>query len=106
MNKIYYVYIVHCSDGSFHTAVTENLEPSVREHNTGADTESYTFSRRQVRLLYHALFHDNKKAEEFRDHLVSWTPDRLQALATGRWNEPAILSACIKASGHKFYGTK
>jgi putative endonuclease len=106
MNKVFYVYVILCSDGSFHTAVTENLERSIREHNTGGDAADYAYARRPVRLLYHALFHDREKALEFKEHLTSWPADKLQDLICGRWNDPVILSTCRNASGHKFYGVK
>jgi putative endonuclease len=35
MNKIsvYYVYILECSDGSYYTGQTKNLEIRIKEHN-------------------------------------------------------------------------
>jgi putative endonuclease len=106
MNKVFYVYVILCSDGSFHTAVTENLERSVREHNSGSDATDYAYARRPVRLLYHALFYELEKALEFNKHLSAWPPDKVQALISGQWNDPVMLSVCRNASGHKFYGMK
>lgn len=33
--KIYYVYIVKCSDNSYYTGFTNDLEKRINEHNDG-----------------------------------------------------------------------
>ena len=38
-----YVYIVECSDGSFYTGVTNNLDRRIAEHNEGEYTKAYTY---------------------------------------------------------------
>ncbi|MGV0965422.1 GIY-YIG nuclease family protein [Empedobacter falsenii] len=48
MRKIYYVYIIKCSDNSYYVGVTNNLQKRINEHNDGIDSMSYTFSRRPV----------------------------------------------------------
>ena len=46
-----YCYIVECSDGSFYTGWTTNLEKRVAAHNAGRGSR-YTRLRRPVRLVY------------------------------------------------------
>ena len=54
--KIYYVYILKCSDDSFYTGITNNIERRINEHNSGYNEESYTYSRLPVELVYYEEF--------------------------------------------------
>jgi len=47
----YFVYIVKCSDGSYYTGVTSNLEKRIAEHNSGT-IKGYTSDRLPVNLVY------------------------------------------------------
>lgn len=48
--KYYYTYIVECSDGSFYTGMTNDLERRMNEHNAGNKPDSYTYDKRPVIL--------------------------------------------------------
>ena len=56
--ETYYVYVLLCSDGSFYTGITNNLEYRIAQHGYGEDRKCYTFSRRPLTLVYAADFHD------------------------------------------------
>ena len=45
------LYIVECSNGSFYTGITTDVERRIREHNAGKASR-YTRSRRPVRLMH------------------------------------------------------
>ena len=47
----WWVYIVKCSDGTFYTGVSNNLEARIKKHNSGEGAK-YTQSRRPVELVY------------------------------------------------------
>jgi len=47
----WFVYIVHCADGTLYTGITNNVQRRIHAHNTGKGAK-YTKSRRPVRLLY------------------------------------------------------
>jgi putative endonuclease len=47
----WFVYIIECSDGSFYTGITNNLERRQQQHNDGTASR-YTRSRRPVVLRY------------------------------------------------------
>ena len=47
----WYVYIMECSDGSFYTGITNDLERRQQQHNAGTGAR-YTRSRRPVILRY------------------------------------------------------
>ena len=48
----YYVYILECSDKTFYTGSTHNIEKRIEEHNNGKKGARYTRSRRPVKLVY------------------------------------------------------
>ena len=58
-----YVYIVECSDGTFYTGWTNNLEKRVKMHSQGKGAK-YTKGRRPVRLIYHEEFKEKIDAME------------------------------------------
>jgi len=64
----YYIYIVECSDGSFYTGITTDVERRVLEHNYSFKSAKYTRSRRPVKLVYSRLVGNRSAAskEEYR----------------------------------------
>ena len=51
--KRYYTYMVECSDGTYYTGYTTNLEKRIKAHNTGKTGAKYTRTRRPVKLIYY-----------------------------------------------------
>lgn len=79
----YFVYIVLCFDGSFYTGVTNDIDRRVHEHNTGIDTDSYTFTRKPVELKYIELFDDIDKAIKREKQIKGWSKKKKQVLIEG-----------------------
>jgi len=52
ISKKYYVYIVECSDGTYYTGYTTDVDRRINEHNFSSRSAKYTRSRRPVKLLY------------------------------------------------------
>lgn len=50
-----YVYIVECSDGTFYTGWTNNLQKRIDMHSKGIGAK-YTRGRGPVKLVYHEMF--------------------------------------------------
>lgn len=50
----WFVYILECSDGSFYTGVTNNIERRQQQHNEGTASR-YTRSRRPVVVRYQEI---------------------------------------------------
>ena len=48
----YYVYILECSDKTFYTGFTKDIEKRIQEHNKGTGGAKYTRARRPVKLVY------------------------------------------------------
>ena len=48
----WHLYILQCSDGTFYTGITNDLERRLEMHNSGKASR-YTRSRRPVKIVYH-----------------------------------------------------
>ena len=50
-DKHWYVYLLKCSDNSYYTGITTDLQRRLSEHNNSKKGAKYTRSRRPVELL-------------------------------------------------------
>ena len=67
-----YTYILECSDGSFYTGWTNNLEKRINCHNKGKGAK-YTRGRLPLKLVYFEEFiekRDTQKREYVIKHLT------------------------------------
>lgn len=56
-----YVYIVECSDNTYYTGWTTNLDKRINAHNLGKGAK-YTKARRPVKLVYLEEYDDKSSA--------------------------------------------
>ena len=56
-----YTYILRCSDGTFYTGWTNDLEKRLKAHNEGSASK-YTRARRPVELIYFEVFETKQEA--------------------------------------------
>lgn len=65
---MWFVYILKCSDNSFYTWITTEIERRVDEHNLSDKWAKYTRMRRPVELIYKSEFESRSEAskEEYR----------------------------------------
>ena len=56
-----YTYILRCSDGTFYTGWTNDLEKRLKAHNDGTASK-YTRARRPVELIYFEVFETKQEA--------------------------------------------
>jgi len=64
----HFVYIVKCSDGTYYTGYTTDVQRRVAEHN-GGTAAKYTRGRRPVTLV-HVEAHDSRSAAMQREHAI------------------------------------
>ena len=93
----YYVYILECSDKSYYTGVTNNLEKRIGEHNSGYDLKSYTYHRRPVVLKFSQQFHDIIQAIALEKQIKGWTRKKKEAFMNEQWEELQKLSKSKKS---------
>ena len=56
-----YTYIVRCSDGTYYTGWTNDIEKRMKAHNEGKGAK-YTKTRRPVVLMYYESFQTKEEA--------------------------------------------
>lgn len=90
--KYYYVYILKCSDNSYYTGITNDVDRRLNEHVLGLHKNSYTFSRRPVMLLYQEYFTEVNEAIAFEKKVKGWSRAKKEALIKDDWDEIVRLS--------------
>ena len=83
MNKVIYLYVLKCNNDSFYIGITNNLDKRVLEHNSGINTDSYTYNKRPVELVYHTYFTNYELAFEWETKIKKWSKAKKQALIDG-----------------------
>jgi putative endonuclease len=66
---MWYVYILKCSDNTYYTGCTSDLDDRLNRHLKGENT--YTKSRLPVVLVGYTAFYNKYKAYEFEKYLKS-----------------------------------
>mgnify|MGYP001588408644 CR=1 FL=1 len=85
--RIYYVYILLCSDNSFYTGMTNNLERRLLEHKTGKNKKAYTSSRLPVELKWYLECADSRDAIQYEKKIKGWSRRKKQALIDEKWSD-------------------
>jgi len=98
----YYVYILKCSDDSFYTGITNELNRRFKEHVSGSNKKSYTYKRRPLMLVYHHKFNNVLEAIYFEKKIKGWTRAKKIALIKGDFEMLQILAECRNASHFKY----
>ena len=76
----YYMYIVQCSDGTYSTGVTNDLERRLWEHPEGYSKNCHTYTRRPVELKYSEHYHTISNAIAREKQLKGWSGKKKEAL--------------------------
>ena len=63
-----YTYILECSDGTYYTGWTNDLEKRIKTHNEGSGGK-YTRSRLPVKLVYYETFDTRQDAMSREWHI-------------------------------------
>src|SRR5687768_9127719 len=79
----YAVYILQCADGTYYTGLTKELEGRLHEHQTGTNPESYTFSRRPVKVVWSVVTDSYQEAFQWEHRIKGWSRAKKEALIRG-----------------------
>ncbi len=85
-HKYLYVYILKCSDATYYTGVTNDLEKRFKQHSLGLDKGSYTYSRRPLEIVYHEKFANFRLAIEWETRIKKGSRKKKKALINGNWD--------------------
>jgi putative endonuclease len=90
--KSYYVYILLCSDKSYYTGISNNIDKRLREHNNSLDKKSYTYNKRPVKIVYKEAFQNPNDAIMWEKRIKGWTRIKKEALINGDFDKLKELS--------------
>lgn len=90
--KEFCVYILQCSDGSYYTGLSSNIEQRLLEHKTGKFPDCYTFNKRPFELVFYQVFHDFNQAMLFEKKVKGWSRRKKRALIEEKWENLPMLS--------------
>jgi len=98
----YYVYILKCSDDSYYTGITNNIEKRFDQHQQGYNKNSYTYKRRPLTLEFCQEFNDVLQAINFEKKIKGWTRAKKKALINNDWDMIQLLAECRNATHFKY----
>ena len=76
----FYVYILKCSDGTYYTGHTDDLERRIAEHQNG-----YSSERLPVELVFVEVFSSRSEAIEAERKLKKWSKEKKELLINKGW---------------------
>jgi len=80
MTHIFFVYILHCADGTYYTGYSGNLTRRFKQHQSGSIPRAYTKSRRPVKLVWAGEFSSKDEARAYEKKLKAWSTQRKEQL--------------------------
>ena len=80
-----YTYILECSDGSYYTGSTIDLELRLQQHQNGAGS-NHTKKRLPVKLVYMEVFTRIDEAFYREKQIQGWSRKKKEALINGEHN--------------------
>lgn len=78
-----YTYILECSDGSYYTGSTKDLEQRIELHQS-ENGALHTKSRLPLRLVYYEEYSRNDWAFDREKQIQKWSRAKKEALIEGR----------------------
>jgi len=90
--RLYYVYILKCSDDSYYVGMTNDIIRRLGEHQSGSNMNSYTYSRRPVELVFSTVFQDARRALDKEKQIKGWSRKKKEALINEHWSDLVQLS--------------
>jgi putative endonuclease len=87
----FWVYILRCSDGSYYTGHTDNLEKRITEHQAG-ESEGYTLTRLPVALMFSQDFPTRDQALACEIQIKGWSRKKKEAMMREDWSEVSRLA--------------
>jgi len=73
--KMYFVYILKCSDRSLYTGITTNLKRRLEEHKSGKGGH-YTSSRKVIGMVYTEQHPNRSVASKREAEIKSWPREK------------------------------
>jgi len=88
----FWVYILRCSDNSYYTGHTDNLEQRIAQHHQGYFPTCYTYKRRPLELVFSQDFVTREEALTSEQQIKGWSRKKKEAMMRGDWVEVSRLA--------------
>ncbi|HAT1660186.1 TPA: GIY-YIG nuclease family protein [Legionella pneumophila] len=82
---MFWVYILQCSDKSYYTGQTDNLEKRLTQHQDKMIPGCYTSTRLPIELKYSQEFMSREEALIAERQIKGWSRRKKEALIKGDW---------------------
>lgn len=93
--KQYWVYILKCSDNSYYTGCTNELQKRISEHKNRVYS-NYTAVRLPIELVYSQEFSDIHDAINAERQIKNWSRKKKEALINSDFDLLRELAKCRK----------
>jgi putative endonuclease len=97
-----YLYILECSDGSYYTGSTIDIQKRILEHKVGRGA-NYTRKRLPIKLVYLEEFQRIDNAFYREKQIQGWSRLKKEALISQKYQELKNLSECKNNSHYKLW---
>lgn len=88
----FWVYMLRCSDGSYYTGHTDNIEHRIAQHESGAFETCYTYKRRPLALVFVQGHSSREEALSSERQIKGWSRRKKEAMIRGDWEEVSRLA--------------
>ena len=92
---IAYMYILQCSDKTYYTGSTKNLELRLMQHQSG-EGANYTRKRLPIKLVYYEEFQRLEDAFYREKQVQGWNRKKKKALIDKNPEKLPVLSAAYR----------
>lgn len=96
------MYILRCSDGTYYTGSTKDLERRLNEHQNGQGA-NHTKKRLPIELVYYEIFDRIDEAFYREKQVQGWSRDKKEALMNSDTNLLKQLAECKNGTNYQFY---
>lgn len=97
-----YFYILECSDGSYYTGSTKDIDKRIEEHQNGKGA-NHTKKRLPVNLIYLEEYLRIDTAFYREKQIQGWSRDKKEALIQGRLGDLNGLAECKNESHFRYF---
>ncbi|MDP3352967.1 MAG: GIY-YIG nuclease family protein [Flavobacteriaceae bacterium] len=98
-----YMYILECSDGTYYTGSTKNLDLRLQQHQNGLGA-LHTAKRLPVKLLYFEEFIRIDEAFYREKQVQGWSRNKKEALIKSNYCDLKMFSICQNERHSDNYG--
>lgn len=87
----FWIYILKCSDGSYYTGHTDNLDHRISQHKSG-EAAGYTSTRLPVELVYSQSCATRLEVLAAERQIKGWSRAKKRAMIEGDWKRVSELA--------------